>query len=539
MHSLSTARLRKPAELRVHCDEAGRWPLAWPVTVGCSLAIGKPNLSAYKDSKQLTPKQRETLYTQIKNQSLVSTDALHASISNPTSSPFPSTSSLPPSLLTATWRATPQEIDEQWIIKAIQLSCLRGIWELLKMYYQNKLRDELLNSDFWEDILAVTLFDVLFSQPINENTVLHRQEIPNSYAYLAWLIRDGNHTFWLDQTLNLPVVTIIKGDQKNALISAASIVAKVERDAYMTHISEQYPDYFLHKHKGYGSKLHRESIATHGLSPLHRSTYCKNIIPDAPVIASPAQRWINSAKQSIVKSNTSDEQWFPSLTPFTTLTTFPPTSLSRPSLLLHICCAPDLSRPLHRLKTHFKLYLFRYNPNIHPRKEHEQRYAQFLKLIWLEPGDYEILEDRYDPKEFFQAMIDQKTSIDPKLADATDKEVLKQAGDMAERSDRCNPCYSSRLLTAARMAAQHDIPYFTSTLLISPKKLTEKLYLRGKDAQEHYPTTKFLRFDFAKNGWYNKANELTRTHGLRRQNYCGCGRTIPKPGEKRSEYKGG
>ncbi len=136
-------------------------------------------------------------------------------------------------------------------------------------------------------------------------------------------------------------------------------------------------------------------------------------------------------------------------------------------------------------------------------------------------------------------MIDQKTSIDPDLADATDKTVLKQAWEMAERSDRCNPCYSSRLLTAAKMAAEHNIPYFTSTLLISPKKIAEKLFLRGKDAQEQYPTTKFLRFDFAKNGWYNKANELTRTHGLRRQNYCGCGRTIPKPGEKRSEYKGG
>lgn len=97
-------------------------------------------------------------------------------------------------------------------------------------------------------------------------------------------------------------------------------------------------------------------------------------------------------------------------------------------------------------------------------------------------------------------MIDQKTSIDPDLADATDKTVLKQAGEMAERSDRCNPCYSSRLLTAAKMAAQHNIPYFTSTLLISPKKTAEKLFLRGKDAQEQYPTTKFLRFDFAKNG---------------------------------------
>lgn len=56
----------------------------------------------------------------------------------------------------------------------------------------------------------------------------------------------------------------------------------------------------------------------------------------------------------------------------------------KPGLLLHICCAPDLTWPLHWLKDHFKLYLFRYNPNIHPRKEHDLRYAQFLKLVGLE-----------------------------------------------------------------------------------------------------------------------------------------------------------
>lgn len=89
------------------------------------------------------------------------------------------------------------------------------------------------------------------------------------------------------------------------------------------------------------------------------------------------------------------------------------------------------------------------------------------------------------------------------------------------------------------MAAQHHIPYFSSTLLISPKKIAQKLYQRGKDAQEHYPTTTFLRFDFAKHGGYQKAVELTRAHDLRRQNYCGCGRSLPKPGEKRKAYRGG
>jgi hypothetical protein len=85
-----------------------------------------------------------------------------------------------------------------------------------------------------------------------------------------------------------------------------------------------------------------------------------------------------------------------------------------------------------------------------------------------------------------------------------------------------------RLAQAAKIAAQNDIPYFTSTLLISPKKKMDKLYRRGLEGEKRNPQTKFLRFDFAKNNGYRKASRLTKKHGLFRQNYCGCGWTIPK-----------
>lgn len=497
MISLSESKKRQAKELRIHCDEAGRWPLAGPVTVGCSLLIGSIDMSEYKDSKQLSKKQRERLYTHINQY-------------------FPCQWEVTNCLISSTWRSSATEIDQYGIIQAINLACRRGVGKILRHYYTQILREQLLHSDFWEDILAVRLFDSLFSTWINEDTVLHFQAIQNSYAFLAWLVRDGNHRFWLDKDLQIPVVTIIKGDQKKPLISIASIVAKVERDRYMTTLTKNFPDYYFEKHKGYGSALHREIITKYGLSPIHRASFCKNIS-------------ITSIATHHNWRTTTEEQW---------LVTDDVWTVEKPWLLLHICCAPDLSRPLHRLKEHFKLYLFRYNPNIHPRKEHEQRYSQFLKLVWLEPGDYEILEDRYDPKEFFQAMIDQKETIDPELKEATDKEVLKQAWEMQERSDRCNPCYSMRLEMAARMAAKQSIPYFTSTLLISPKKKMDKLFRRWKESEKKYPTSKFLRFDFPKNGGYEKAVELTNKHWLRRQNYCGCGRTIPKPGEKNNGYHG-
>ncbi len=67
--------------------------------------------------------------------------------------------------------------------------------------------------------------------------------------------------------------TLIDGDSLEPAISAASIVAKVARDEYMVKLSHEYPDYNFDKHVGYGTKLHREAIQLHGLTPIHRWSY--------------------------------------------------------------------------------------------------------------------------------------------------------------------------------------------------------------------------------------------------------------------------
>lgn len=71
--------------------------------------------------------------------------------------------------------------------------------------------------------------------------------------------------------------TIIKGDEKEAVISLASIVAKVTRDEYMTKIAPDYVEYGFEIHKGYGTKKHIEMIKTNGLSIVHRRSFCSNI----------------------------------------------------------------------------------------------------------------------------------------------------------------------------------------------------------------------------------------------------------------------
>jgi ribonuclease HII len=71
--------------------------------------------------------------------------------------------------------------------------------------------------------------------------------------------------------------TIIKGDEKIPLIAAASIIAKVTRDRHMVRMHKKYPQYGFARHKGYGTRAHFASIKKHGLSKIHRKSFCSRI----------------------------------------------------------------------------------------------------------------------------------------------------------------------------------------------------------------------------------------------------------------------
>jgi ribonuclease HII len=70
--------------------------------------------------------------------------------------------------------------------------------------------------------------------------------------------------------------TVVKGDGLSASIAAASILAKVTRDRRMVEMHAAYPDYGFDAHKGYGTLMHREAIRKHGLTPIHRRTFCSD-----------------------------------------------------------------------------------------------------------------------------------------------------------------------------------------------------------------------------------------------------------------------
>ena len=66
---------------------------------------------------------------------------------------------------------------------------------------------------------------------------------------------------------------IVKGDDKVAAISAASILAKTARDRALVELHKQYPQYALDQHKGYPTALHLERLREHGIAPFHRLSY--------------------------------------------------------------------------------------------------------------------------------------------------------------------------------------------------------------------------------------------------------------------------
>lgn len=89
-------------------------------------------------------------------------------------------------------------------------------------------------------------------------------------------IIDGN------QKPGLPVYefTLVKGDALSASVAAASILAKVTRDRYMTALDTRYPAYGFAKHKGYGTAAHRAALLEYGPCPEHRRSFLKKILGD-------------------------------------------------------------------------------------------------------------------------------------------------------------------------------------------------------------------------------------------------------------------
>ena len=187
--------MKKRRTWLIGVDEAGRGPLAGPVTLGiiaCPKKSARRLFAGIRDSKRLSPKAREEWFRKFSARTEI----------------FYYVTSVGPSI-----------IDRYGISSAIK----KGISRLLK------------------------------KAPRGEILLDGSLKAPDRYFQK----------------------TIIRGDERVPIIAAASVVAKVVRDRKMVRLAKKFPLYGFEIHKGYGTELHRECIKKHGLSDVHRRSFCK------------------------------------------------------------------------------------------------------------------------------------------------------------------------------------------------------------------------------------------------------------------------
>ena len=171
----------------------------------------------------------------------------------------------------------------------------------------------------------------------------------------------------------------------------------------------------------------------------------------------------------------------------------------RKKLLLHACCAPCSSACLERLKEHFDVTVFFFNPNIED-EEYLKRKQELKKFISL-TGWAKELDCDHDTAEFYK--------------------VAKGLESCPEGGERCLACFKLRLERTAKAAKEGGFDYFGTTLTISPLKDAAAINAIGEELSKEYGIS-WLYSDFKKQGGYLRSTQLSRQYGLYRQNYCGC-----------------
>lgn len=176
---------------------------------------------------------------------------------------------------------------------------------------------------------------------------------------------------------------------------------------------------------------------------------------------------------------------------------------NKPRLLLHACCAPCSSYVLEYLSRYFEITVLFYNPNISPASEYDYRAKELARLIKEMPlnNAVELTVSYYDPAAFTT--------------------IAKGLEHLPEGGERCTACYRLRLEEAARAAKEGAYDYFTTTLSISPLKDARRLNNIGEELAAQYGVP-YLYSDFKKREGYKRSIQLSATHTLYRQDYCGC-----------------
>ncbi|MEP2619146.1 MAG: ribonuclease HII [Marinomonas sp.] len=134
---------------------------------------------------------------------------------------------------------------------------------------------EALFDEIQEKALAYAIASASIEE-IDELNILHASMLAMSRSIDLLSIKpehvlvDGNR---LPPNLPCSAEAVVKGDARQAAISAASILAKVTRDRSIVEAAERYPGYGFEKHKGYPTAVHLEAIQRLGVTPIHRRSF--------------------------------------------------------------------------------------------------------------------------------------------------------------------------------------------------------------------------------------------------------------------------
>lgn len=185
-------------------------------------------------------------------------------------------------------------------------------------------------------------------------------------------------------------------------------------------------------------------------------------------------------------------------------------------MLVHICCSVDSHYFLSELQKAYpseNLIGFFYNPNIHPKSEHDLRLQDVRRSC--EMLGVKLIEGGYDTSEWLSG--------------------VRGLEEAHEKGERCVKCFDIRLERSAEVASEIGEARFTSTLLASPMKEQEVLYEQG-DIIAKARKLDFVKINVRANGGVNKQNALAKKDNLYRQNYCGCKYALEKQREKQGRY---
>lgn len=219
----------------IYVDEAWRWPIAWPVYVGIVVEKAKKNIMRWWDDLDALPWMEKNSYSIYDDSKVIAEDkreALYDGILLDKNISFDS------------WSAKSTEVDNKGIVRSIRTAIARAMRSFFhtEKFSQKKFLDRM--------------------KSVHSNIII---------------VVDGKTDFHMSKLWWISVIPIVDGDAKIPMISAASIVAKVERDREMRKHHKKYPDYWFDTHKWYGTNKHYQMIEEYGLCPIHRVSFLKSL----------------------------------------------------------------------------------------------------------------------------------------------------------------------------------------------------------------------------------------------------------------------